>query len=75
MAPRGRCGSTAASAACAGCLDEKGYVRCAECGEFAGRSSERFERMAAFCLGRGEDVRASSARLSRDPEGWLREQG
>ncbi|HEX9915383.1 MAG TPA: hypothetical protein VGB32_10730, partial [Candidatus Bathyarchaeia archaeon] len=58
-----------------GCLDEKEYRTCAECGEFAGRSCESYERLAAFCLKRGEDVRASVAQLSRDPERWLREQG
>lgn len=54
-----------------GCLGEKGFGTCAECGEFADGSCERYEGLAAFCSRRGEDVRASVAWLSRDPEGWL----
>lgn len=58
-----------------GCLEEKGYGTCAECSEYASHSCEGYERLADFCLRRGEDIRSSLALLSRDPEAWLREMG
>ena len=57
-----------------GCQDEKGYDNCAECPKFSDRNCENYERLADFCLRRGEDVRASLVKLSVEPEEWLRQQ-
>jgi hypothetical protein len=57
------------------CQAEKGYKNCAQCQEFWNHTCESYERLAAFCNKRGEDVRSSLIRLDVDPMRWLCQQG
>jgi len=57
------------------CLDEKGYDFCFEYDEFEANSCERYEKLAARYLKRGEDVRDSLKGIKAgETERWLEEQ-
>ena len=57
------------------CLDSKGYKFCFECTAFDDRTCEKYEKIAARYLKRGEDIRESLVRINvGEAEEWLEEQ-